>query len=143
MKPQAPIDRMGKIAMTRNARKFMSLTVKPEDFHVDEEEVDNRNNGLTSNSSRRSRGSNSRHSQIDDGRKSQQSQYRSSRNSYRSMEEEEEEEEDSDDEQQDSKLSLPSRFFAKQNSPRNNAKVVRVSIKKKNHFVHGIKHIKN
>ncbi len=132
LKPQAPIDRMGKIAMTCNARKFMSLTVKPEDFHVDEEEVDNRNNGLTSNSARRSRGSNSRHSQIDDGRKSQQSQYRGSRNSYRSMEQEEEE--DSGDEQQDSKLSLPSRFFAKQNSPRNNAKVVRVSIKKKKPF---------
>ena len=37
LKPQAPVDRMEKIAMTCNARKFLSLTVKPEDFsHIDD-----------------------------------------------------------------------------------------------------------
>ena len=130
--------------MTCNARKFMSLTIKPEDFHVIDDDddsgganinIDKESLSSKANTSRRSHVGHSNHSRSGDGNISQLSQSRNSRNTNRSIRgqqrhhEEEEGEEDSGDEK-DSKFSLPSRFFATQNSPRNNAKVVRVKVKK-------------
>jgi hypothetical protein len=122
LKPKAPIDRMEKIAMTLNARKFMSLTIKPEDFHVEDGDDNNLNPKTDDNFPFVNRANVSR--QNNDQSYNSKSQH--SRTSVRSGE-------NSDDEKE-SKLSLPSRFFATKNSPRNNAKVVRINLKKKKPF---------
>eukprot|EP00944_MAST-04C_sp_MAST-4C-sp1_P010252 g10252.t1 len=133
LKPQAPVDRMEKIAMTCNARKFLSLTVKPEDFtHMDD------NIGTSSGKVSISNASTA-------GPKDDALQLSETHTRYTKVSNIEgtENASDREDDKSDDKLSLPSRFFATQNSPRNKAKVVRVKIKKKKPFCAWNKTYKN
>ena len=123
LKPQAPVDRMEKIAMTCNARKFLSLTVKPEDFsHMD----DNigKSSGKVSISNASTAGPKDDALQLSETHTVYQSRVMLTERRMPLI----------------GKMikamihCLPSRFFATQNSPRNKAKVVRVKVKKKKPF---------